>query len=658
MSKQKRIFRTLSLIFSLTLMLSSTIHAESENISLETKPEGKVEVYKDNIVWMSHDNENWDIYYMNKLTKEQKQITNNPNDQGYPDIWENYIVYQDNKNHIEDKTGYFDIYLYDLNTDNEKKISNIQGNHQNPIICDNKVVWVDNKDGKKDVILYDIKKDTLKRVSSSDAQTFGVTFDGRIIAWMDSRNKSFDIYIYDTLEDKEKRITYSLQDDVDPIVNNGKVVWMVDYNGYSQVYMYDVQTDLKTKLTVGEENHRPIAFSDNNLLLVENDKLVLNNVDKIVDYSMNYQATEMPKQAFLIGDEVVLFDGKSVNYDSLENLLEEAPEEKEDTNKDNSNSRKNSKPIEIIEENYKLVKADQDTTIKSDDGKLTLKIEKGSFDKDVNISIKEKESSKIKGYINITPTYEINIKENVKPLKPIKALIIYKDKSSSYNTKNICTYKLNNNELKIVSSIRNEEDNTLETNILQNDNLALMIYDKKFSDMNNHWSYETVKTIAAHQIINGYEDDSFRPDKEMTRAEFVKVLVSSMGEKVDNYETNFTDIPEYFWASPYINAAYEKGWITGYDGKFNPNESITREQMITIIMRVYRDINNTKVEKSDLSIYSDNNKISSWAEKYMSEAVNLGFIKGYNNELSPNKNTTRAQSATMIYRYLDDLNKL
>ncbi len=658
MKTQRRKILLLSIV--LVLFISSTVFSKEGSVAIRTQPLSDIRIDGNNAVWMAGSGGNLNIYHLDLTTGVETQITNIPGIQGYPDIWQNYIVWQDNRNYLENP-GNYDIYLYDMEKKTEQKISNIEGNHREPIIKNNRVVWVDHKDGNKDIMLYDIKNATLERVSSDGAQAFGLSFDGNIIAWMDHRGKTFDIYIYDISKREEKQITYGLGDESDPIVNDGKVVWMVGYDGFSQVYMYDTKTDLRTKLTVGEENHRPIAFSNNMLLVIENDRLVLNTTDRITEQSITSPGGIVPKQAFIDNDRVIWFDGNTLVVDSIDNALNRKPNDKIPSPNDTT-------VVEKIKEEKKgmLVKADKETILTSEDGVLTLKFQKGSFDKDVYVIINQKDKLQKTSYTPISKVYSWEVEGNIKPSLPIEVSMNYSNIKTTDNPRKICIYALNNdNSLKRILSSRDYGNNILTAKLTNENNITLMIYNKAFTDMNNHWAKETVDIISSHEIINGYTDGSFKPNKEISRAEFVKILVSSIytEEEILSYTNKnvFNDVPPEFWAAPYINIASQRGWISGYNGSFSPNQLITREQMVAILIRALEDIEANNLNNQaevDLSAYKDTEKISAWAYEAMKKAVGNGIIQGNNNELQPLKNATRAEAATILYRYLEKLQRL
>lgn len=662
----------LPLLLLFTLIFTSFVWADSENASFTAKPEGDIQIYGDSIVWMSYIRGNWDIYHMDKSTGVETRITDNPNTQGYPDVWQNYIVWQDDREYREKGIDGFDIYLYDITSGQEKKISNAEGNHQYPIISDNKVVWTDNKDGQKNIMLYDIESEMLDKVSSDGAEAFGVDFDGQVISWMDTRDGDFDIYMYDIYEKVEKQLTYGLGDELDPMVRDGKVVWMVAHNGASQIYMYEVENGYTTKLTVENENHRPIAFSGNSLLMEQGESLVLGDVNRITGQPVKPPGGIIPKQAFLSEGEVIWYDGRKITEEEVTDavnralIAEDNPEEPQTPDVSESSSGQKDSDKEVTNTG-KLVRADADTIITSEDGRMTLKISKGSFDKDVYITINTEDKLKAEGYLSVTPVYRWSIGGNAKLLKPLEISINYKDIAINGSQKKICLYKVvENNTPKPITSKIDHKTNTLAGEVEYSGEAALLIYDRKFTDIEKHWAYDIVEIIASHHIINGYQDGGFKPDREISRAEFVKILISSLHladkEAQNSRKSAFQDVPDSYWASDYINAAYEKGWITGYDGRFNPDSPITREQMAAILMRVYDDISmhnvSNKVEKPSLSGFADKDKISTWALDSMKKAVELGIINGYNGEISPRDNATRAEAAAMLYRYLEILGRI
>ena len=111
-------------------------------------------------------------------------------------------------------------------------------------------------------------------------------------------------------------------------------------------------------------------------------------------------------------------------------------------------------------------------------------------------------------------------------------------------------------------------------------------FNTAFSDVSDSaWYAAAVKTLASIGGINGYTDGTFRPNRNVTRAEFVTMLVNLTG--ATGSDISFSDVSETHWARNAIAAAAENGWVTGYtDGTFRPGNNITRAEAVVIMNRV------------------------------------------------------------------------
>ena len=113
------------------------------------------------------------------------------------------------------------------------------------------------------------------------------------------------------------------------------------------------------------------------------------------------------------------------------------------------------------------------------------------------------------------------------------------------------------------------------------------VKDNPFTDIDNHWAKESILIMNSLGIVKGYDDQTFKPENMITRAEFATMI--SRFDNIVNIQmnTNFYDVPEDHWAYSTINYARYMGWISGYaDGSFKPNNRITRAEAITIINRM------------------------------------------------------------------------
>lgn len=164
-------------------------------------------------------------------------------------------------------------------------------------------------------------------------------------------------------------------------------------------------------------------------------------------------------------------------------------------------------------------------------------------------------------------------------------------------------------------------------------------------DYEGHWAQATIQKWMDAGKVSGYPDGSYRPDANVTRAEFVK-LVNGIIDFNKKANLTYKDVPSTEWYYDYVGVAQEIGYISGYSAdKFGPNDNITREQAASILSRIqYLQGNESAAAK-----FTDNSKISSWAKASVGAASEAGFISGYSDgSLKPLKNLTRAEALTMI----------
>ncbi len=154
--------------------------------------------------------------------------------------------------------------------------------------------------------------------------------------------------------------------------------------------------------------------------------------------------------------------------------------------------------------------------------------------------------------------------------------------------------------------------------------------------------YEAVMNLSAMEIINGYSDGIFKPNGNVTRAQFVKMMVKSTGNEgqasASNAASAFTDVKPGHWAAGYINSAVKEGIITGYaDGSFAPEENVNFAQVCTVLLRSLG--------------YISPEMTGVWPYNYIEKAKALQITKGV--DLKPSDKVSRAQLAIMLERTLN-----
>ena len=176
-----------------------------------------------------------------------------------------------------------------------------------------------------------------------------------------------------------------------------------------------------------------------------------------------------------------------------------------------------------------------------------------------------------------------------------------------------------------------------------------------FTDVKeSDWFYENVRYVYENKLFAGVSDTEFAPNTEMTRAMLVTVLYRAEGEPAITRNIPFADIDmNEYYANAVIWAA-ANGIVNGYDeNTFAPNDNITREQ-IAAIMERYADFKGADTTQTgDLSQFTDEADISDWARDNVSWAVGAGLISGKGDGiLDPLGNATRAEVAAILQRFL------
>ena len=182
----------------------------------------------------------------------------------------------------------------------------------------------------------------------------------------------------------------------------------------------------------------------------------------------------------------------------------------------------------------------------------------------------------------------------------------------------------------------------------------------KFIDINaKAWYHLYVDYAVTNGLFGGTSANMFEPETAMTRAMLVTVLWRYEGQpKVD--QNTFADVNEKD-GSWYIDAvawAAANGVVNGVgNNRFDPNGKITREQMAALLFRYAQKKGIDTSKRGDLSNFPDANKISAYAKEAVSWAVGEGIINGSDGKLLPQGNATRAQVATILMRYIENIVK-
>lgn len=173
----------------------------------------------------------------------------------------------------------------------------------------------------------------------------------------------------------------------------------------------------------------------------------------------------------------------------------------------------------------------------------------------------------------------------------------------------------------------------------------------KFIDISEHWAREIINVIADKNIVNGYEDNTFKPNNSITRAEFLTILYNSgLADTADiDSDISFADVTGNEWYYDYIKWGVENNLIVGYDDNtFRGNNIISRQEMAVVISK-FIELSDINLDETEAVIFADADNIAPWAKEYVNSISAYGIVKGDNNNCYlPNKDLTRAETAVII----------
>lgn len=173
------------------------------------------------------------------------------------------------------------------------------------------------------------------------------------------------------------------------------------------------------------------------------------------------------------------------------------------------------------------------------------------------------------------------------------------------------------------------------------------------TDIEGHWAEVEIDDFISANIISGYKDEegfiNVKPGNNITRAQFVKILVNAMSLEGRDTPKEFPDVTPTDWYYDYVNIASSLDIVNGSDGQFNPNANITRDQITAMIVRAFEA---TVAFPEGTTQSFDDVDAEYWAFNEVNKASEMDIIKGYGDEFKPRNLATRAQAVVMIHRAL------
>lgn len=186
---------------------------------------------------------------------------------------------------------------------------------------------------------------------------------------------------------------------------------------------------------------------------------------------------------------------------------------------------------------------------------------------------------------------------------------------------------------------------------------ALFQYEKNYVDVPEHyWAWDNIQVLTSRHIVQGVSDSRFLPEGSVTRAEFAAMCVRLLGLSQSSSPAMFNDVPPGSWFENVIATAADAGILQGDgDGNVRPYDSITRQEMAVVAMRVLNYLTGNKAGVSgEAEPFADHDSIAPWALEAVYAARHAGLLTGRPGYLfEPLEYTTRAEAAAIIYRLLE-----
>lgn len=196
-------------------------------------------------------------------------------------------------------------------------------------------------------------------------------------------------------------------------------------------------------------------------------------------------------------------------------------------------------------------------------------------------------------------------------------------------------------------------------NSLTNSIYALVGHPIEFKDVSQHWAKHAINDMGSRMVVKGIRKEEFAPNRAITRAEFTAILMRGLGIKTSQGTNSFADVQESAWYSGAIATATAYNLISGYgENEFAPQKKITREEAISLLAKAMQLSGlRVQIQTSEaaelLAKFQDSQQISAWARQDIAKAIQQGIIYGRStSRLAPKATITRAEATVLIQRLL------
>lgn len=181
------------------------------------------------------------------------------------------------------------------------------------------------------------------------------------------------------------------------------------------------------------------------------------------------------------------------------------------------------------------------------------------------------------------------------------------------------------------------------------------LHSAPYKDLTGHWAEDAVTRMQNLALIKGYTDGTFKPNERISRAEFVVMLDRVFGFAGGPLSATYSDVNEEDWYYDALVRANGSGIIQGTDAAhLSPDLPITRQDAAVMADRAFQ-LSAGKEDEQALTDFKDEKDVADYAKKAFSYLIQEKIVNGYNGQLAPKSDITRAEAATLMSNMITDV---
>lgn len=609
----------------------------------------------DHMVWYEEDaNGHQNIFYKNMKSGVTKQITD------FPSIKDNPLVTVTNagqavviwidKRYVGGGSGMWDVMAQFVDTGEELKLSSTVAPHVNVHVSGSIVTW--NETWKRNMFFYDLDK---RQETAVGVGTDPHTADGKI-AYITGEG---DIAVY-TISTGQTEVLVDLPYHLFPTeltYNGTHILWKESDMDWRTKYVMLDTTDSSalpvdlTPQTYKEKEYPNLYLGDQQAAWVE----WKNGIQQLTGVSLVDKETH----AIATGEYVV----RTMGFQGDQLLLQGADGSLVYRPFDRTEAATGQAPAGTTATNSVTGKfGSEGGVLTVTSGGASLVIPKGAFLQETEVTLKENTSADLPNVIphalgekqTVSPAWHVEFDGKLAANQTLELVIAMDDLRYTTDQKqkaSIYRFSVKENDWDRVGG-NTATVNGVSAEIRESGAFAIFMNHVSFTDITKHWAKDEIEILASKEIINGMSGSRFEPEADLTRAQFTKMLLGAMGiTPKENVSGVFRDVAASHWSAGWVEAAAELRLVQGADGKFKPDDKLTREQMVVMLIRALGE-EKAALEFNESVAFEDADTISSWAYGYAALASEIGLVQGSGGLFLPKNDSNRAQAASVIYRLM------